>query len=343
MKQLCLRIPAAVALGWASVTAAGPCDAYYTFDRTLADSSGNGYDGEMLDEASGPAKPVFTAGKFGEALVLDGKGAMRSLLDLNYEACPRLTVSAWIRVDRDAPNDTMHLLSSGRGSGPGLRISGTMLALNGTENGLPRWDAVRRGSSWTFVAGVYDYEAGSYTLYWQGRHATESLSEYRNPPDSAFWVGVWFDDYGGLARGVAIDDLRITGTAYTPEQVAALRSGSLPTRLVAAGSTPTGASAELPGDQYTPAQLPGDQYTPPVRLPGDQYTPPARLPGDQYDRTRLPGDQYVPAQLPGDQYTPPVLLPGDQYDAKRLPGDQYVPAQLPGDQYTPPALPPGGQ
>jgi hypothetical protein len=296
---------AAIGLLWGAVAAAaGPCEAYYTFDGTLADSSGNGYDGEMLDEASEPAKAIFTQGKFGQALELDGKAAMRALLDLSYEGCPKVTFSAWIRVDRNAPADTMHVLSTGRGSGPGLRISGRMLALNGTENGLAQWDAIRPGG-WLFVAGVYDYDAGTYTLYWQGRHATESLSRYRDAPDTALWVGVWFDDYGGLARGVAIDDLRITGAAEPPERIAALRSARQPLAWVAANTPIPGDPAQLPGDQYTPTQLPGDQYTP------------AQLPGDQYTRTRLPGDQYEPTELPGDQYTP-TLLAGDQYDLAQL-------------------------
>ena len=214
------------AIIWPVSGLAGPCDAHFTFDRTLADASGNGYDGEMIDAQGGPAAAAFTDGRFGQALQLDGTGAMRALLDLNYDACPQVTFSAWIRVGRAAPTSTMHVLSTGRGSGPGLRVSDTVLVLSGTDNGIGQPDAIRRGSNWLFVAGVYDYEAGYYTLYWQGRHATEELSANRKPPETAFWIGTWYDEFGELASGVAIDELDIVGSALNNDQLTVLRMRS---------------------------------------------------------------------------------------------------------------------
>ncbi len=198
-----------------ALAAAGPCDAYYTFDGTLADSSGNQYDGEFIDKDDSPVEPSFVAGKFGEALQLDGIGAMRSFLDLHFEACPQVTISAWIQVARTAPADTtMNILSSGSGSGPGIIVAESMLVLKGTNNGIAQQNAIRKGAGWIFVAGVYDYEEGYFQLFWHGRSTPpQKLADYRYPPENAFWVGTWRDETGDRARGVAVDDLRIMGRA----------------------------------------------------------------------------------------------------------------------------------
>ena len=201
--------------------AAGPCDAYFNFDGTLADASGNGYDGEMIVKGGDLSTPVYTEGKFGRALMLDGNAAMRALLDLHYDACPQVTISAWIKVSRDAPG-SLHVLSTGGGSGPGLNVSGTGLNLLGTENGIYQPQAVRKGS-WMFVAGVYDYAAGTYELYGGSRSSIPGiLSASRYEPQNAFWVGTVHDDWGVFARGVAIDDLRITGRKLDQPAVMAL-------------------------------------------------------------------------------------------------------------------------
>ena len=238
-------------ISWSASAFAGPCDAHFLFDGTLADVSGNGYNGEMFN-AEGSSRPKYTAGKFGQALQLDGTAAMRALLDLHYDSCPQVTMSAWIQVSRDVSNDTMHVLSSGQGSGPGLRVSDTYLTLAGTNNGVGQPNAIRKGTNWTFVAGVYDYTAGHFTMYWGNRNSgTQNLAEYRYPPETAFWVGTVNDQWGIYTSGIAIDDLRISGTVAGAEQIAALRSGSAVSTQVA-GTSATSA----PQPQPQPKQLP---------------------------------------------------------------------------------------
>ena len=53
---------------------AGPCDAGFTFDNGLDDSSGNGYTGMMIIKggASSPRPPTLVEGKFGQAISLNG-------------------------------------------------------------------------------------------------------------------------------------------------------------------------------------------------------------------------------------------------------------------------------
>ncbi len=255
---------------------AGPCDAYFTFDDTLADSSGNGHDGEMIGAKGTSAKATYTEGKFGKALELDGTGAMRALIDLHWDNCPQVTISAWIKVPRDGSDDSKHLLSTGGGSGPGMNVSGSSINLKGTENGIFKPNALRKGS-WMFVAGVYDYETGEYLMYWGSRAPMPGkLSQYRYEPQSAFWVGTVHDDWGIFASGIMIDDLRITGRASDAEQVMALRSPSVDRSSELAARTEVVADDPRPdiGDQDRARQLPGDHFEPETtQLPGDQHEP----------------------------------------------------------------------
>ncbi|NGX16323.1 LamG domain-containing protein [Wenzhouxiangella sp. XN24] len=296
-------IPFAAALGLLAFVHAGTaiaqsCEAYFPFDGSLADASGNGFDGRMLGQDGAAATPRFVEGRSGQALAFDGTSAMRVLMDLHYEGCPQVSFTAWIRFDGPLPKGNQVILATG-GSGPGLRAAGSTLSLNGTANGLSARSAVSRDSGWMFVAGVYDYANNTYSLHWRNRSAEGTLSQHRRPPEEAVWVGAMNDRLTNAASSIVIDDLRIFGATLRPEDIRALARDTRVVRRT--GPTSTEGTA-LPGDQYDPARLPGDQYDP-ARLPGDQYDP-ARLPGDQYDPARLPGDQYDPARLPGDQYDP---------------------------------------
>ena len=60
------------AVGLLSIPAfaqAGPCDALFRFDGSLADSGGNGFAGQMIGPKGAPATPQFVEGKFGHAIV----------------------------------------------------------------------------------------------------------------------------------------------------------------------------------------------------------------------------------------------------------------------------------
>jgi len=215
---------------------AGPCDAYFSFDGNLNDTGGNGYDGEMIGAKGTSAKANYTEGKFGKALELDGTGAMRALIDLHWDGCPQVTVSAWIKVARDAPDITTVLFSTGQSSGPGLYVTTNYLKLNGTENGVYQPNAVRPGS-WMFVAGAYNYETGVYKLHWSSRDPKPGkLSQHRGEPENAFWIGTENDGWGSFISGVAVDELRITGAELSKEDVMAMRASSPTTTTTVASA-----------------------------------------------------------------------------------------------------------
>jgi len=292
--------------------AAGPCDAYFTFDDTLADASGNGYDGEMIAKGGELSTPAYTEGKFGKALMLDGNAAMRALLDLHWDGCPQVTISAWINVSRGAPNDSMRVLSTGGGNGPGLTISGTGLNLRGTGNGISQQQAIRQGS-WIFVAGVYDYAAEEYFLYGGGRTPTPGkLSERIYEPQNAIWVGTEHDDWGVFARGVAIDDLRITGRRLEEPQIAALRSTQPNNADAATGNTGESVAGGSTQGASTPNACDAQS-----NCPDGNY---CAVDNICYSNSQLPRD-YVAATAPtGGRDLPEVgvLVPSTTPDADDL-------------------------
>lgn len=211
-----------------SMVWAGPCDATFNFDGNLLDSSGNGNDGTMIGKGGVPAKPVFVEGRSGQALRFDGTSAMRAPLDLYIKNCPQVTISAWVKIDADSPKTTQFLLSTGSGSGPGIRISGTGLSLHGPANGLFKGNAIRPNSGWRFVAGVYDYEAGetgTFALHWRDRPLEPvSMSSNVREWEDMLWVGAMNDSLSPAAKGIVIDDVRIEGRVLGYKDLRSLRT-----------------------------------------------------------------------------------------------------------------------
>jgi hypothetical protein len=278
-------ILASLAATHAPEAEAQSCEAYFPFDGSLADASGNGFDGRMIGQDGAAATPRFVEGRSGQALALDGTMAMRAFVDLNYESCPQVSFTAWVRFDGPVLRENRVILATG-GSGPGLRAVGSVLVLNGTANGLWVRDAVRADSGWMFVAGVYDYADNTYALHWRNRSVEGTLSQHRRPPEDAVWVGAMDDRLTYAASNIVIDELRIFESVLGAEELRAMARDA--PAAIAEGRRPA-AGTLLPGDQYDPARLPGDQYDP------------ARLPGDQYDSSQ-PGTGSVeePAGLASD-------------------------------------------
>jgi len=229
---------------------AGSCDAHFTFDGDLQDTGGNGYNGQMIGKEGTSATPQFADGKYGKALQLDGASAMRSFIDLHFDTCPQVTVSAWIQVAGMGRKGVQYLFSTGSGSGPGIRVSGTNLTLSGSANGIIQRNAIRANAGWMFVAGVYDYEKGTYTLFSRNRGVDKEMGASRKAPEDAIWVGAFNDGLAGPATDILIDDLRIQGRALSANEIQILRK-----------TAPTSGESEAASGQGLtpdfPAPIPG--------------------------------------------------------------------------------------
>lgn len=189
-----LLILAAARPGPASAIAlAAPCEAVFHFDGDLSDSSGNGHDGRMLAPEGMGASPQFDPGRAGQALRLDGESAMRAFIDLLPDTCPQVTISAWINLESVASKRIQNVISTGKGTSPGLRVSGSHLLMAGRANGIYARDVNLAGAGWTFVSMVYDCPNAEYRLYWRAREEVKPIGGGPVTPGEAVWIGAFND------------------------------------------------------------------------------------------------------------------------------------------------------
>jgi len=203
--------------------------AYYTFDGTLNDSSGNGYNGTSVNGVS------YVASPYGQAAHLNGSSMQYLTLPPSIPSPQDLTVSFWSRTSSSTPNsfpfgiflvsrdipdvayDWNISLTSGRkvdfqagtSSGDVSLVSPTDLPIN----------------VWTEITCVFNSAAATKTIYVNGTQAA-----------SASWTPHAFENgsvpiYIGEASGTPelhlatlgdFDELRIYGRALSPSDVAQL-------------------------------------------------------------------------------------------------------------------------
>lgn len=262
MKKRATRFAVILSAALAPFAAQGQqCDAHFTFDGNLSDSSGNAYDGTMIGKDGTAATPTFVQGRTGQALQLDGTSAMRAFVDLNFETCKQVTMTAWVKFEPARPKGTVNIISTGNGSGPGFAASGSTLFLKGTANGLMQSNAIRENAGWMFVAGVYDYAGDQYTLYWRGRSESRPLGPNRKVPEEAIWVGALNDSLANAASGILIDDVQVIGRALSADDVRKLQIGETEKNLVAT-------QAQQPLSGTLPARESGSAV--PTQAPGTE-------------------------------------------------------------------------
>ena len=226
MQKIFSRIIApGLLLAVAGTSLAGPCDAYFPFDGDLNDASGNGYHGLMIAKEGEPAAPAFVDGRVGRALHISGGNAMRAFLDLHFDQCPQVTITAWFQLLSVDSKGPQYLVSSGSGSGPGLRVSGGTLQMKATGNGIAQKNAVRDGRTWFFLAGVYDYTNKIYRLRWRNRTVPGKIGDKLYDMEDSLWVGTYNDKMSYTAEDLYIDDLRIYGEALTDDDLRRIMAG----------------------------------------------------------------------------------------------------------------------
>jgi len=215
MRQLLVAL--ACLLACAAAQAQSVCDAAYSFDGDLSDSSGNGYAGTMFGRQGAPVLPSFGEGISGQALHLDGSGAMRSDLDLHFDLCPQVTFTAWIRLDTTTPQNVACVLSTG--GDIGLYYSGRTAVLVGSGNGLRAPDSIRDHRAWFFVAGVYDFDAGTYRFHFRNRTFEAALRSRPREPENVTYFGARDHGLINLAKHLYVDEVRVFGRALSEEEV----------------------------------------------------------------------------------------------------------------------------
>ena len=196
--------------------------AHYTFDAEALD-------GETAIDVAGEndgvisGGPEVVPGKMGEALLFDGVDDYVALGKDFMEGWGALTVEAWIKI-ADFPHD-LKIIAAGK------KLA---LEVDPAENKL-RWvvrlaewgwqtgifsDASVEADVWYHVAGVYDGEGKSESVYINGvKVATvSSMPGTLNVNDEHMMIGAYSEGHAGKFSGI-IDDVRIYNIALTDGEI----------------------------------------------------------------------------------------------------------------------------
>lgn len=274
---------------------AGECEAHFTFDGHLQDSSGNAYHGLRIDESGEPlGDGVFQAGKFGQALRLDGTSAIVTPVDLHWNVCPKVTIAMWV-IRNALPESHGYLLSTGYGAGPKLRANLNRVGVYGGGAQGSAMNAAEPGE-WTPLVGTWDFEAGELTLHWPDGTLTEPFRSYTRPPQPELWIGGngYFHSVNGIANEMLVDDVRVWGRVLSEDEIAATLAGNPPevARCPCGPEAPPAPAPIAPGP--TEEEEGGEEWTPEYPDPRVDPNDPARKLSELNDIPEPPPSEYDP-------------------------------------------------
>ncbi|HXX93535.1 MAG TPA: LamG domain-containing protein, partial [Planctomycetota bacterium] len=191
---------------------------------------------------------TWVDGKIGGAAKFDGKGAHIQLP--NTDALDRaqegsFTVAAWFKPEDVPPgkesdnNESYGIIMKG-GWHTGLQYNSEQKfvmthwlagAAEPEWKGIGTWDDTYAPGQWYHVAGTVDRAAGKVAIYVNGEPKGEvdfpANSKSRDYEKMPWRIGVGMpgaEKWGWPAKG-SIDDVRIYGTALTPDEVKGIFDG----------------------------------------------------------------------------------------------------------------------
>jgi hypothetical protein len=204
--------------------------AHYKFDGNASDSSGNNNHGS---EKGGPA---YVAGKFDQAISLDGLDDYVAIQNLQYAGVhyAQVSVCAWIRTSSGANqhigsfdrNEYWRLQLAGEAGGPG-RVGWSVM----TSTGQVDYGSSGRvdDGQWHHVAGVFDN--GTLTIYIDGSAETPALGGPTlgtgNTRYGFLGIGSEATEFNGRPNRTGyfngeMDDVRIYNRALSQAEIAYL-------------------------------------------------------------------------------------------------------------------------
>jgi hypothetical protein len=204
--------------------------------------------------------PEYVEGRFGEAMMFDGSAAVEIPIDVNTQAYPKLTVTAWVYTEPEW-DDGAGLIAS-NDSFLGLQLYGGQVWMTSGKHSAVQFtdSGTVPHQRWVFVAGVWDTQSGEATLYTGMRSKTEALdlSTIRSP-DRSVWLGAHTMPTGSIFHDVRLDDVRIYDSALTADQIREVWKGNGGgTREIGETEKNTGGSGDASGTGgYDPSVIAG--------------------------------------------------------------------------------------
>jgi predicted ribosomally synthesized peptide with SipW-like signal peptide len=196
--------------------------AYYPFENSADDLSGNGYDGSITNQGT------YIGGRTGRAVAFGGTNGYVNVSDSSgLDGFSGVTISAWFRLDGegDTPANTLvrknnaYLLQ---------RTSGDYISFAVWDGGLADWKAVRTRTfdandygTWHHIAGVFDPDDSAYRLYLDGTEVDSATTTATAVDGSSapLTIGGLEDQY---SLDGALDDVRIYARALSASEVQSL-------------------------------------------------------------------------------------------------------------------------
>ncbi len=189
-------------------------------DTTVADSSGNGLDGELVQ-----GEPEWVEGKFGTAMNFDGADMVNvpdnDLLDLTS-----FTIAAWI--NSPATSGRWHVIAAKEARNPNGRNYGIFGHVNNgsihysfTSGGWKSFDAPTNVTDGTWHHVAATYEQPNFKLYIDGvLDAEEAPNAVPESNGSPLYIGGC--DIGNYWMKGAIDEVVLFDRALSPDELAEL-------------------------------------------------------------------------------------------------------------------------
>jgi alpha-L-arabinofuranosidase len=192
---------------------------------TTADSSGAGHGGTLGSGAG------WTAGQVGSGAVTVN-GTANGVVDIPspvVDTSGSFTVSAWVKLNNTATNQTAVSVDGTATSGYFLQLNGstgkwafTRRASDSTSAAETRADgtAVVTANTWYHLVGVDDTTAGTLTLYVDGQAQNTSAytSAWQASGHMRIGQGLWGGKATDFVNG-AVDDVQVYSGAMTTSQV----------------------------------------------------------------------------------------------------------------------------
>jgi len=197
-----------------------PLVAWYKLDGDANDSSGNGFDGTLMNE------PIFALGAGGTGMSIDCNESEYvdtdfNAVDLGIEGRSARTITSWVSVRSFNSAAIYEMGGDGDGEEFALRVRSTIGQWRAQYGGTVHHSLAGFDTRDTWVHLAQVYTGGHSHVYFNGVLESSMAVRLDTTADEDFRIGRWGNNYfDGL-----IDDVRIYDKALSGTEIASVMAG----------------------------------------------------------------------------------------------------------------------